>query len=75
MDRVREARDEVELAKAEQEIDEILKAQLEQYAPGEIDAGEAAAVSLATHRLEHLVGQRRAALRSGVGPASAAPAA
>jgi TRAP transporter TAXI family solute receptor len=75
MDRVRAARDETELASAEQEIDEILKAQLEQCAPGEIDAGEAAAVSLATHRLEHLVGQRRAALRSGVGPASAAPAA
>ena len=71
MDRVREARDETELAKAEQEIDEILKSQLEQCEPGEIDAGEAAAVSLATHRLEHLVSQRRAALRSGAGPASA----
>ena len=71
MDRVREARDETELAKAEQEIDEILKLQLEQCAPGEIDAGEAAAVSLATHRLEHLVSQRRAALRSGAGSASA----
>jgi TRAP transporter TAXI family solute receptor len=71
MDRVREARDETELASAEQEIDEILKLQLEQCAPGEIDAGEAAAVSLATHRLEHLVSQRRAALRSGAAPASA----
>ncbi|MBX9847130.1 MAG: ABC transporter substrate-binding protein [Xanthobacteraceae bacterium] len=70
MDRVREARDETELAQAEQEIDEILKLQLQQCAPGEIDAGEAAAVSLATHRLEHLVSQRRAALRSGVGSAS-----
>ncbi|MBX9825968.1 MAG: ABC transporter substrate-binding protein [Xanthobacteraceae bacterium] len=70
MDRVREARDETELAQAEQEIDEILKLQLQQCAPGEIDAGEAAAVSLATHRLEHLVSQRRAALRSGVGSTS-----
>lgn len=75
MDRARQARDEAELAKVEREIDEILKSQLEQCAPGEIDAGEAAAVSLATHRLEHLVSQRRAALGSGAGPASAAPAA
>jgi TRAP-type uncharacterized transport system substrate-binding protein len=70
MDRVRDARDETELAQAEQEIDEILKLQLEQCAPGEIDAGEAAAVSLATHRLEHLVSQRRAALRTSAGSAS-----
>jgi TRAP transporter TAXI family solute receptor len=71
MDRVREARDETELANAEQEIDAILKLQLQQCAPGEIDAGEAAAVSLATHRLERLVSERRAALRSGTGPATA----
>jgi TRAP transporter TAXI family solute receptor len=64
MDRVRHASDEADLAKAEQEIDEILRLQLENSAPGEIDAGEAAAVSLATHRLEHLLSQRRAALRS-----------
>jgi TRAP transporter TAXI family solute receptor len=70
MDRVRDARDETELAQAEQEIDEILKLQLEQCAPGEIDAGEAAAVSLATHRPEHLVSQRRAALRTSAGSAS-----
>ena len=75
MDRVRAARDETELVTAEHEIDEILKSQLEQCAPGEIDAGEAAAVSLATHRLEHLVNQRRAALRGGTAPAKAAPAA
>ena len=47
------------------------QSQMEKYAPGEIDAGEAAAVSLATHRLEHLVSQRRTALRSGAGSASA----
>jgi hypothetical protein len=64
MDRVREAGDEADLTKAEQEIDDILRAQLEKCAPGEIDAGEAAAVSLATHRLEHLLSQRRAALLS-----------
>jgi hypothetical protein len=71
MDRVRQARDEVELAQAEQEIDEILKAQLERCDPGEIDAGEAAAVSLATHRLERLVTERRAGIRSGLGSPSA----
>jgi TRAP transporter TAXI family solute receptor len=70
MDRVRATQDEAELAKAEQEIDDILRSQLEKYPPGQIDAGEAAAVSLATHRLEHLVSQRRAALAGRGGPAS-----
>jgi hypothetical protein len=70
MDRVREAQQEADLTKAEHEIDNILRSQMEQFAPGEIDAGEAAAVSLATHRLEHLVSQRRAALRSGAGSVS-----
>ena len=72
MDRVRDASDEADLAKAEQEIDDILRSQLETCAPGEIDAGEAAAVSLATHRLEHLVSQRRAALRSQLQPCASA---
>ena len=70
MDRVREAQQEADLTKAEHEIDDILRSQMEKYAPGEIDAGEAAAVSLATHRLEHLVSQRRTALRSGAGSVS-----
>jgi TRAP transporter TAXI family solute receptor len=70
MDRVREAQQEADLTKAEHEIDDILRSQMEKYAPGEIDAGEAAAVSLATHRIEHLVSQRRTALRSGAGSVS-----
>jgi len=74
MDRVREAGDEADLAKVEQEIDDILRAQLEKCAPGEIDAGEAAAVSLATHRLEHLLSQRRAALRSQSSSSATSPA-
>jgi TRAP-type uncharacterized transport system substrate-binding protein len=45
MDRVREAQQESDLIKAEHEIDNILRSQMEKYAPGEIDAGEAAAVS------------------------------
>jgi NMT1-like family len=73
MDEVRNARDEAELVRAEQTIDDILRAQLEGSPPGEIDAGEAAAVSLATHRLERMLSQQRAAL---AGRASAAvPAA
>jgi TRAP transporter TAXI family solute receptor len=75
MDRVRDASDEADLAKAEQEIDDILRSQLENSAPGEIDAGEAAAVSLATHRLEHLLGQRRAALRIQAASPVTSPAA
>jgi hypothetical protein len=74
MDRVRDARDEADVTKAEQEIDDILLWQMEKYPPGEIDAGEAAAVNLATHRLEHLMSQRRAALRGGTGSVLAARA-
>jgi hypothetical protein len=61
MDEVRNAREEAELVHAEEAIDEILRVQLEGAPPGEIDAGEAAAVSLATHRLERMLSQQRAA--------------
>jgi TRAP transporter TAXI family solute receptor len=61
MDEVRNAREEAELVHAEEAIDEILRVQLEGAPPGEIDAGEAAAVSLATHRLERMLSQKRAA--------------
>jgi hypothetical protein len=70
-DRVRQAGGEADLAQAEQEIDEILRSQLERS--GEIDPGEAAAIGLATHRLEYLIGQRRAALERQ--PAVPAPVA
>ena len=58
--RIRNARDEDELTDIERHIDDILKSELERYSDGEIEAGEAAALSLATHRLEYLLGQRRA---------------
>jgi TRAP transporter TAXI family solute receptor len=74
MDRVRDASAEADLVKAEQEIDDILRSQLETCAPGEINAGEAAAVSLATHRLEYLVSQRRAVLRSQAASPATSPA-
>ena len=67
-DQVEQARCEADLAKAEQEIDDILKAQLAKYAPGEVDPGEAAALSLATHRLERQMERRRRALDTGPSP-------
>ena len=72
MDEVKTAGDEAELVRIEETIDEILRAQLEGAPQGEIDPGEAAAVSLATHRLERMLSQKRAALASGT-PAAAAP--
>jgi|GEM_PF-495873 len=59
VDRIRKADNEDELTEIERGIDDILKSELERYAGGEIEAGEAAALSLATHRLEYLIGQRR----------------
>jgi hypothetical protein len=65
MDEVRNARDETDLARAEQEMDSIIRAELERSAPGDIDPGEAAAVSLAAHRLEYLLTRKRAMLATG----------
>jgi len=72
MGQVSDARSEADLVRAEQEIDDILKAQLEQYPPGEIDTGEALALGLATHRLERHLERRRRALagRGSTAPAS-----
>jgi TRAP transporter TAXI family solute receptor len=61
-ERIRKTRDESELAEIEQTIDDILKGELERYSGGEAEAAEAAALSLATHRLEYLIGQARAGL-------------
>lgn len=69
MERVRAARSEADLSAAEEEIDGILKKQLEKHAPGEINAGEALALGLATHRLERQMEQRRRALAAGTAPA------
>ena len=55
---------EEDLSDAEQAIDEILKSELERHIKGHSDATEIAVLGLATHRLEHLIGQRRAAIRS-----------
>ena len=71
MDEVRQAGDEAALLGAEETIDDILRAQLEDMPPGGIDAGEAAALSLAIHRLERMIGQKRAELAAATPLASA----
>jgi TRAP-type uncharacterized transport system substrate-binding protein len=59
-DQIAAARDEADLANAEQRIDDILKAELKRHSNGSSDAAEVAALGLATHRLEHLIARRRA---------------
>ena len=62
MDQIREANNEAELANAERNMDDILRAQLEKYSQGEAEAAECAALGLAIQRLERLISQRRAGL-------------
>jgi TRAP transporter TAXI family solute receptor len=69
MSDVRAARSEADLASAETRIDEILAEHLDGTAPGEIDAGDATSLSLATHRLERLLERRRLELGGGRAPA------
>jgi TRAP transporter TAXI family solute receptor len=57
------ATSEEELANVEQDIDDILKFELEKNRHRHGDAAEIAALGLATHRLEHLIVQRRATIR------------
>jgi NMT1-like family len=61
-DQISKASNETDLAETELRIDNILKRELEKYAAGNADATETAALGLATHRLEHLIAQRRAIL-------------
>jgi hypothetical protein len=62
MDQINEASSDAELADMERRIDDILKAELDKASTGDADAAATAALGLATHRLEYLIGQRRAAL-------------
>ena len=64
IDLINKANKEAELAEAERRIDDILKGELERHAIRQADAAETAALGLATHRLEHLIAQRRATLDS-----------
>ena len=61
-ERIGKAGKEADLVETEQQIDDILKGELEKYAMGKAEATETAALGLATHRLEHLIAQRRALL-------------
>jgi TRAP transporter TAXI family solute receptor len=69
MDQIGGASSEAELKTTERRIDDILKAELEKYSNGGTDAAETAALGLATHRLERLIGQRRAELERWSGSA------
>ena len=59
---VNAAHDEAELAVIESRINDVLEGELERYASGDVEAGQANALNLAIHRLEYLLGQRRMAL-------------
>jgi TRAP-type uncharacterized transport system substrate-binding protein len=60
--RIRSADDEAALSEIEDQIDAILKTQLEKTAAGDEDAIDAATLNLAAHRLENLIHYRRADL-------------
>ena len=59
---IREARNESDLAAIEEQIDNIIRAELVRHAKGESRGIDSAALSLTTQRLEHLINQRRAKL-------------
>jgi TRAP transporter TAXI family solute receptor len=69
--RIRRADDEAELNVVEEEIDNILKAELAKHAKGEGDASSASVLSLAAHRLEHLINHRRSFLERPSAPPAA----
>jgi hypothetical protein len=60
--RIRNADSESELTEIEDQIDAILKAQLEKDAAGDEDAIDTGTLNLAAHRLENLIYYRRSAL-------------
>jgi hypothetical protein len=67
MDQVNDATSEAELTETERRIDDILKVELGRASNGDAAAAETAALALATHRLEYLIGQRRAGLAGRIG--------
>jgi hypothetical protein len=60
--KINEAKSESELSAIEQEIDEILKVELENCSSGKIDSAEMSAIGLASQRLQYLMAQRRVTL-------------
>ena len=63
-ERIKVARNDAELMDIEQTIDELLKDELKRSARGDPDAADIAALGLTTHRLEHLLDQRRSLLKA-----------
>ena len=74
-DRIRCARSETDLASVDEDIDNILKGELARYSTGDFQAGDAAAVSLTAHRLEHLINYRRSTFASSPGELKSAETA
>lgn len=72
-DHIDEAGDETELSRLERQIDGILRSELDKIANRDPGAAEPGALTLATYRLERLIGLRRAELR-GIAPPAARPA-
>ena len=62
---IRKAGSEADLAAIEEKLDNILKSELSKYAKGDLQAGDAAGLSLAAHRLEYLISYRRSKLDAG----------
>jgi TRAP transporter TAXI family solute receptor len=59
--KINEVKSEAELATIEQQVDEILKDELEKCS-GKVEPGEMGAISLASQRLQYLMAQRRLTL-------------
>jgi hypothetical protein len=62
---IRKAGSEADLVAIEEKLDNILKSELSKHAKGELQAGDAAGLSLAAHRLEYLISYRRSQLDAG----------
>ena len=71
-DQIHHAQGVSDLTVVEEEIDNILKAELAKFAEGDADVAEAAALGLAAHRLEHLINNRRSTFPTHHGAAPAA---
>jgi hypothetical protein len=68
--KINDVMSEADLAAIEQQVDEILKVELEKCSSGQVDTGEMSAMNMASQRLQYLLAQRRLAL-NGAGGATA----
>lgn len=68
VEKINEVSSETDLAAIEQQINEILKVELEKCSSGKLDAGEMDAINMASQRLQYLMAQRRLTL-NGTGAA------